>query len=298
MAIYVPLLIWSVLEQPEASSDAQPSPSVPSVSVNGDQAPESTWDTTENSDDSSSDDYDSLSDSEDEAEQTEAQRQEERRERELERLKVLEAAGLIVKESSDARPPRPPARTKPTRKTSTGKPIPPPTDTNAPTVPNDIYDRELPLLPPPSPPTDVRALDDAFERYEAFKMQEGNSNAQGSTNRQSYISNASTYASTVPPSSPRQSISPGTPSVALPSSASLQTTESKISSLLHFLGGRSRTPGEGAQSTERKVISGPISLPSPSRENSPAFGSVRFSINVYRPLTQESNCAVVVKSRK
>ncbi|KIM28843.1 hypothetical protein M408DRAFT_8613 [Serendipita vermifera MAFF 305830] len=63
-------------------------------------------------------------------------------------------------------------------------------------------------------------------------------------------------------------------SATLPSSASVHSTESKISSLLHFLGGRTRTPGEGSSApTERKVISGPISLPSPSRENSPAFGS-------------------------
>jgi actin cytoskeleton-regulatory complex protein PAN1 len=237
------------------------------------------WNTTEassDSEDSSDNDYNSFSDSDDETQQTDAQRQEERRERELERQKVLEAAGLIVKQTTDARPPRPPARTKPTRKSSSGKTAVPAAEdsSSAPRVLDT--ERELPLLPPPSPPNQTRNLDDAFERYEAFKLQEGNSSAQESTNRQSYISNASTYASTVPPSSPRQPISPSIHSVTLPSSASVNSTESKISSLLHFLGGRTRTPGEGSLTTERKVISGPISAPSPSRENSPAFGSVRY----------------------
>jgi hypothetical protein len=183
---------------------------------------------------------------------------------------------LIVKQTTDARPPRPPARTKPTRKSSSGKTavpsegVPP----SSRRVSDTGYERELPLLPPPSPPNRTKNLDDAFERYEAFKVQEGNSNAQESANRQSYISNASTYASTVPPSSPRQPISPSINSVTLPSPASVNSTESKISSLLHFLG-RTRTPGEGSSTTERKIISGPILLPSPSRENSPAFGSVR-----------------------
>lgn len=196
----------------------------------------------------------------------------------MERQKVLEAAGLIVKQTTEARPPRPPARTKPTRKSSSGKTAVSAAEDSslAPRIPDTGYERELPLLPPPSPPSQTKNLDDAFERYEAFKLQEGNSNAQESANRQSYISNASTYASTVPPSSPRQPISPSIHSVTLPSSASVNSTESKISSLLHFLGGRTRTPGEGSSTTERKVISGPISLPSPSRENSPAFGSVRY----------------------
>ncbi len=218
------------------------------------------------------------SDSEDETPQTDAQRQEERLQRELERQKVLEAAGLIVKQSADKRPPRPPARARSTRKSASNKAEL--LTVNA--ASKGHHDRDLPSLPPPSPPKGTGTLDDAFERYEAFKQHEGNSNAQSlGANRQSVISNASTYASTVPPSSPRQPISPNPPSATLPSSASIHSTESKISSLLHFLGGRTRTPGDGSNSatTERKVISGPISLPSPSRENSPAFGSVSDSFD-------------------
>lgn len=262
-----------MLELPDGSTDAQYSPTAASVSINGDK-PESNWNTTEassGSDDSSEDEFMTSSDSEEETPQTDAERQEERRQRELERQRVLEAAGLIVKQSTEKRPPRPPARTRSARRSaSTRAELVP---TNNAQESKTRRERDLPSIPA-SPPNDTRNLDDAFERYEAFKKQEGNANAEELAKRHSVISNASTYASTVPPSSPRQPISPGPNSATLPSSASVHSTESKISSLLHFLGGRTRTPGEGSSApTERKVISGPISLPSPSRENSPAFGS-------------------------
>lgn len=219
----------------------------------------------EEEEDSSEDEW--LTDSDDEAQLTDADRQEERRQRELERQRVLEAAGLILKQTTDSRPPRPPVRARSTRKSLSIK--------TKPDVPTRSKERDLPPLPEPSPQTG-KSVDDAFGRYEAFKTQEGNAAAQNQANRQSMISNASTYASTVPPSSPRQPISPHLGSATLPSSASVQSTESKITTLLHFLG-RARTPGEG--STEKKltisapVISGPMALPNPSRESSPAFGS-------------------------
>lgn len=263
-----------MLDLPDGSTDAQASPRAPSLSINGDHA-ESNWnsDGSNESDDSSEDEFMTSSESEDEAPQTDAQRQEERQQRELERQKVLEAAGLIVKQSTEKRPPRPPVRTRSSRRSTSNK-----EDLVLPKESHESkahHDRELPSLPPLSPPNDGRNLDDAFERYEAFKQQEASTNATNLANRQSVISNASTYASTVPPSSPRQPVSPGPLSATLPSSASVHSTESKISSLLHFLGGRTRTPGESSSTTtERKVISGPIALSSPSRENSPAFGSV------------------------
>lgn len=230
----------------------------------------------------------SSDDSEDESHLTDAQRQEERRQREIERQRVLEAAGLIVKQSSEARPPRPPVRTRSTSKRAPKTLLISPSEDRLPLKMID-NNRDLPPLPPPSPRnvskfTDTSAsktsnLDDAYGRYEAFKAQEGNTAAN---NRLSIISEPSTYASTVPPSSPRQDLSPHTPSVPLPASSSTQGHgESKITTLLNFLG-RSRTPGEkDGSNSDRKlsvvsgpIISGPMPLASPSREASPAFGSV------------------------
>lgn len=235
--------------------------------------------------DSSDDEWRTSSDSESEAEQTDAERQAERRQRELERKRVLEAAGLIVKQPTDAGG-QPPVRSRSTRKSAPSRPVPAPLEI-APAnqiIPEINEERDLPPLPEPSP----RNLDDAFERYQAFKVQEGNAMAQNAPNRLSVISDTSTYASTVPPSSPRQDISTRPPSIntsiTTPSSATAQihAAGEKISSLLHFLGGRSRTPGESGSTEKRSItvsapiISSPMSGPSPSRENSPAFGSVRL----------------------
>ncbi|KAG8868591.1 hypothetical protein FRC20_003109 [Serendipita sp. 405] len=236
-------------------------------------------DSEEEEEESSEDEW--LTDSDDDSHLTDAERLEERRQRELERLRVLEAAGLIVKRSTEARPPRPPVRARSTRKTLSVKTGPLSSAPSPSHTVNEVQfvERELPPLPPSSPVSAGKKIDDAFERYEAFKAQENVTSAQSTASRFSLISNASTYASTVPPSSPRQPISPQTPSINLPSSSSVHSTESKITTLLHFLGGRTRTPGDGT-STEKKVpvisgpiISGPMSLPSLSRENSPAFGS-------------------------
>ncbi|KAG8833257.1 hypothetical protein FRC17_011032 [Serendipita sp. 399] len=238
-------------------------------------------DSEEEGDEDSSSEDEWLTDSDDDSHLTDLERLEERRQREFERQRVLEAAGLIVKQSTDTRPPRPPVRTRSTRKALSVKTGPRPSVPSPVHTTNNVQplERELPPLPPASPVSAGRKIDDAFERYEAFKAQENTASTQAAPNRLSVISNASTYASTVPPSSPRQPISPHTPSVNLPSSSSIHSAESKITSLLHFLGGRTRTPGEGT-SAEKKpptisgpVISGPMSLNSPSRENSPAFGS-------------------------
>jgi hypothetical protein len=250
--------------------------------------------------DSSSDGYLTFSDSDeeddddDESQMTDVERQEERRLREIERQKVLEAAGLIVKQASEDRLAsstrlirRPSKKAPPARPSRT----PVTANVNEDLSTKPTKERELPPLPPSSPATATRTLDDAFERYAAFKVEQGNTMAEnGGNNRLSVISNPSTYASTVPPSSPRQSISTRPPSATFPTSPSVHSTESKISSFLHYLGGRIRTPGEGVSSngtTDRKtstsaisapIISAPMALPSPSRENSPAFGSVGIGV--------------------
>lgn len=234
----------------------------------------------DSSDDESIDDeWRTSSGSESEEEQTDADRQAERKLREIERQRVLEAAGLIVRQSTEARPP-PPTRRHSTRNQAISKRLPSPLIVTSSEIDVKVpeNERELPPLPLPSP----RNLDDAFERYQTFKLQEGNDISQGASNRLSVVSEASTYASTVPPSSPRQSIYTRPPSATLPSSASAHSTEGKISNIFNFLSGRTRTPGEGTATAERKfisvpIISSPIPMTDLSRENSPAFGSVGTS---------------------
>lgn len=232
-----------------------------------------------NSDDSSEgwDDSDSDTDPSDD-EMTEEQRQHEREQRELERIRVLEAAGLIIKQPAEGKkPPAPPVRRRSTKK---GR-RPPPT-APVPSLPATAFEqeRELPPLPPPSP----RArLDDAYERYEAFKYRE--STISSSTNRDSAAFTVSD-ASSIPPSSPRLPVTPsmGTVSLSPTTSTPSAVHESKsggYTGLLSFLS-RSKTPGEEKKTLNIASISAPmISAPlnvtavaTPTRENSPAFGSV------------------------
>ena len=231
-----------------------------------------------NSEDSSEgwDDSDSDTEPSEDEEMTEEQRQHEREQRELERIRVLEAAGLIIKQPAEGKiPPAPPMRRRSTRK---GR-RPPPAAPSLPVMTSD-RERELPPLPPQSPHARV---DDAYERYEAFKTREAAISI--TANRDSVVFTNSD-AGSIPPSSPRMSITPGMGAVSLsPSPPILPVVhESKsggYSSLLGFLS-RSKTPGEEKRSFSVASISAPmISAPipvnavtTPTRENSPAFGSV------------------------
>ncbi|KAH7105277.1 Dbl homology domain-containing protein [Auriculariales sp. MPI-PUGE-AT-0066] len=189
--------------------------------------------------------------------QTDEQVRAERQTRELERKRVLEAAGLIVKPAPEA-PPRPAKRRR--------APAPPPrTSSSIPTTvpedgllePEDDADDIPPPLPPKSPVT--FQLDDAYERYQKYQL------AQPGHNKRMSVSSVD-----VPPSPSGTTNS----SLMLPSSGG----ESRYSSLFALFG-RSKTPAgdDIAQAQKsRPVISGPISGPVthlPSRENSPAFGS-------------------------
>jgi actin cytoskeleton-regulatory complex protein PAN1 len=216
----------------------------------------------ENASDSTASGYHSFSDSDsedDEAAMSEEERKLEREMRAAERQLVLEAAGIVVKKDMTRRPHRP-------------APAPP-------TVPASSQGPDLRELPPPTP---AKAhLDDAYERYEAFKQQ-----------RLSITS-----IEQLPPASP---VSPSSGSLSLALSQSreslpdkergkdnastLPSYGSRISQLL----ARSRTPVQEKETRVIPVISAPITsttssstgtLGAPAREESQGFGLVRGALN-------------------
>ncbi|KAJ4490290.1 hypothetical protein J3R30DRAFT_3278216 [Lentinula aciculospora] len=190
-------------------------------------------------------DYHSFEDSDGEEIIEETQEEREAR-REHERQMVLEAAGLIVKK--DVKPqPRPPKRGR----------RPPPAAPQRQSV-SSISSKDLPAIPEfhvqdPEP----TPLDDAFERYEAFRL------AQSDTgNNRLSVASFDT------------AISSPTTSVTMSSATSKDGENRSHSGIFHFLG-RSKTPVDNDRRT--LVISAPILSNPPSedsaRANSPAFGS-------------------------
>ncbi|THV00744.1 hypothetical protein K435DRAFT_750939 [Dendrothele bispora CBS 962.96] len=185
----------------------------------------------------SSSDFFSFEDSESEADD-EPESKEDKLAREHERQMVLQAAGLIVKQ--DKKPPPRPIRRKSKRR-------PPPA---APQRASIGSTKELPALPEPDPVDHITHLNDAFDRYEAFKMSQQDSHR---------LSVASTD---VPPS----------PTVSMMTQSTSKESEGgrSYSSILGFLG--RKTPNEGERRT--LTISGPIhNYEDMVRSNSPAFGS-------------------------
>jgi actin cytoskeleton-regulatory complex protein PAN1 len=215
-------------------------------------------DDSDGTDDSSDDDFDTASEGEDEAGARAS-----REAREIERRRVLEAAGLVVK--SDRRPPpRPPKR----RKSRTASAA----FTHSTPVENDVRrkpEKDLPtILPEPEPeePNDPAAhLSDAYDRYQAFRLARVDSN--NTSNRLSVAS--------------FETASPHSPPSPAP------TTESDTSrySHTHFfqqLLGRKTPAQEESAKRLNLVISGPIlgpisNPPSAIAEtptNSEIFGTV------------------------
>jgi actin cytoskeleton-regulatory complex protein PAN1 len=246
-----------------ASSRSQQSPHAytqtaqlsPSVTVDAEESDD-------DSDDDSEDDSQYMSFSESENEDQPASEEEVKAERDaraIERQRVLEAAGLVVK--TDKQPPP-----RPVRKPSVRRRRPPPAAPNRLSVVSTASDKDLPAVPEsPSDPS-IR-LDDAFARYEEFKKTKG-----FEQNRLSVSSFDTT------PSSPT-----GAPSLA-PSVSRESATGSdhgRRSHFLHFLG-RNKTPNEGERKTISisAPISGPFPGPPSSRSSTPAlqdsssFGSV------------------------
>ncbi|PIL33059.1 transporter [Ganoderma sinense ZZ0214-1] len=208
----------------------------------------------DDSEDDSQPDYVTASESEsdesdDEDEQSEEVRRQERQAREAERQRVLEAAGLIIK-ADDRRPPPRPVRVR-------NRGLRP-----APTVPERLKaspspSKELPSLPSAESRTPSFRLDDAYERYEAYRQ---SNLAMNRLSIASVESSTSTTSQTVPTLTPTTSES--------------GESRSHTSSFLNLF--RSRTPGnDSGEAPARPVISGPIlqGEQSPSLESDTAFGS-------------------------
>ncbi len=178
--------------------------------------------------DTETDGSDYLSFDESDIEDTYPETKAEREAREHERQLVLEAAGLIVKQDVKP-PPRPP------RKPKSSKRRPPPVAPER--LSSNTSTSSLKGLPP-VPPTESETsahLNDAFDRYEAFRYTHAN------VNRMSVASSMDS----APPSSPTISTISQTPSKEGPG-------ESRYSSIMHFLG--RKTP----EAEKRLVISAPI----------------------------------------
>lgn len=293
--------------------------------------PRSPQDTGNYSEDSESDDdtesYHSFEDSDTEADddgdeaqakQDEEKRKAEREARALERQRVLEAAGLILKQDGRKPPPRP-VRRKAVIATTPAKsrrepPAPPQVAGSSNTQPeqdqlsvvedsrrlsrisasSDFSSKELPPVPslgsPRSPGVGDDAstrLEDAYDRYEAYKASMAENNRWSMASSAEGATASGSGHSTVPPSpSPSSTLQPSrSHDVASrhERSGSDSNLRSYGSSLFHLLG-RSKTPvDEGTEKRTMPVISGPIlngEALSPGRENanSPAFGSVSASL--------------------
>jgi len=238
----------------------------------------------ESASDSATTEYHSFSDSDsedDETAMTEEERKLEREVRAVERQLVLEAAGIIVKEDSTGPPPRLHRR----RTVAAVRPM----------------HRPAPA-PPPAPASTERAdlgeqdrlarvqghLDDAYERYEAFKQQSSRLSIS-SVDQLSPLQPASpslgSGSFSLAPAQSYESLSDKERSKENVSSTSSSSYGSRIS---HFLG-RSRTPLQERETRVMSTISAPImssssssgtiTLGSPIRGDSPGFGLVRLPVN-------------------
>ncbi|TFY54721.1 hypothetical protein EVG20_g9594, partial [Dentipellis fragilis] len=190
---------------------------------------------------------DSDTEDEKESEQTEEQRKQEREARALERQKVLEAAGLILKQDGRKPPPRPVKRNNAVMAGKKHRP-PPAIPLQQQTSKTLDVDKEQPPLPASETETAIMKLDDAFDRYETFKSVASLSLTPSKSTDQSQSSEGRSYGG-----------------------------------LFHFLG-RSRTPVDGEKRV-MPTISAPIlnggssagggagGEVTPTRESSPGFGS-------------------------
>jgi hypothetical protein len=195
----------------------------------------------------SSEEYFSVADDSEEEDDKEEDTDADWEAREKERQRVLEAAGLIV--NQDVKPPPRLARARSTRPRR-----PAPAAPQRSSIISNLSAKDLPPVPD-SPAGNSPRLDDAFDRYETFK------HTQGSLNRLSFASSSFEAA-------------PSSPAVSLTPSTSKESDNRPKSYLLNFLG--RRTPANDGSERRTLTISGPIMSTSegPSRENSPAFGSV------------------------
>ncbi|KAI1790449.1 Dbl homology domain-containing protein [Ganoderma leucocontextum] len=247
-------------ELPKPVDATSPRPTEPSTSTLSEPVREIDSDESssdDNSEDDSEPEYVTASESEsdesdNEGDQSEEARRQERQAREAERQRVLEAAGLIIKEDHH----RPPAR--PVRVRNRRRRPAPAVPERSKITPSPSPTKELPLLPNADSRNPSFRLDDAYERYEAYRQ------SNLAMNR---LSIASVESSTSTASQPTPTLTPTTSDSGEPR---LYT-----SSFLQFF--RSRTPGNDgpAEAPARLVISGPILQGEqwPSLEADAAFGS-------------------------
>ncbi|KAI0085934.1 hypothetical protein BDY19DRAFT_963763 [Irpex rosettiformis] len=207
-----------------------------------DDEDESDWDSNSEGSYETADSFESSSDEEEEL--TEEQRKAEREARELERQRVLSAAGLVVMKSDRKPPPRP------ARRKSIRKHRPPPAVPEKRQTPSRPP-KDLPILPDTDNKDTSLRLDDAYERYEAYKQ---------STANFKRLSSASIDTSA--------SLSVYSPSLTLsPSPSNDQENTSQTGS--HFLSffGR-KTPANDGETRTRPIISGPIPISGPNMKDS------------------------------
>ena len=246
------------------ASDLIPSPDPPPMlSIRDASTPaESNEDDSDSDSDSST--YISFSDSESEAAEEDPEISEKHKaeelEREVERVRVLEAAGLVLSHDPSNAPPVPPRRKKSTKVRTRRAPPPVPRKSPFP------IERELPPTPT-SPHSSILTFEvDAYDKYEFYKQ----SSHYKPTNRFSTVS----LASNETPSSPASTLSPYVG----------KEGDSQSSRPLGFFSFLGRTSSQVSTTSERKaplVISGPV-VPATDdpirRSNSPAFGTVIFSL--------------------
>ena len=184
---------------------------------------------------------------------TEEAKKKEHEARELERQRVLEAAGILVKKADGGPPPRP-ARKKSVRKRRT--PPDTPNRLSVASVSTVSSEKDLPATPEPA-----LQVDDAFERYQAYRQ---------SKNYRSSIS----------------SIDTGPPSPGLPPAISTSHSKdgegrshSHIFNFLYFLS-RSKTPESERPQLQisAPILSSGSNGDVTSREENSSFGSVNLYI--------------------
>ena len=275
---------------------SEPSPQVPNTSATPELSPLSSAEDAvfsrvsqsdineagnESASDSAATEYHSFSDSDSEDDETaitEEERKLEREVRAVERQLVLEAAGIIVKKDSTVPPPRLQRRRTIASVRHRPAPVPPP-PTSTQRADLDDLDR----------PTRVQEhLDDAYERYEAFKQQSSRLSVS-SMDQLSPLPPASpslgSGSFSLAPAQSHESLSDKERSNENVSGTSSSSYGSRIS---HFLG-RSRTPIQERETRVMSTISAPImssssssgtvTLGSPTRGDSPGFGLVRLRVD-------------------
>ena len=223
-------------------------------------------------------DSDSDTDSEDDAAMTEEERKLERETRAAERQLVLEAAGIVVvaAKRDEMRPPpplprslqrRPRAHVAPPGDRPKRRPPPALPTPTSPTPPSADINKPLPL-----PRT--RPVDDAYERYEAFKQR----------------ASVSSFEQVLPASpvsvSDRDRVVKESTAGGGSTSTTATSSSSSYGSLFSQLLARSRSPVLDRETRGVLTISAPImsasssaasgtsTLGTPVRDESPGFGSV------------------------